>query len=112
MGHLKYKGYVGSVDYSEEDNCLYGKVLGMNKDVITYEGNTTAALKADFEAAIDFYLKHCKKTGIEPKKPYTGTLNIRIPSEVHSKVALEAELRRTSINAVIKEALVQHLHCL
>lgn len=25
MGLLKYKGYTGSVDYSEEDNCLYGK---------------------------------------------------------------------------------------
>ena len=24
MGLLKYKGYTGSVDYSEEDNCLYG----------------------------------------------------------------------------------------
>ena len=23
MGTLKYKGYTGSVEYSEEDNCLY-----------------------------------------------------------------------------------------
>lgn len=29
MGNLKYKGYTGSVEYSEEDNCLFGKVLGM-----------------------------------------------------------------------------------
>ncbi len=33
MGLLKYKGYTGSVDYSEKDNCLYGKVLGMSKGV-------------------------------------------------------------------------------
>lgn len=32
--------YMGSVDYSEEDNCLFGKVLGMSKDAITYEGQT------------------------------------------------------------------------
>ena len=25
MGYMKYKGYTGSVEYSEEDNCLYGK---------------------------------------------------------------------------------------
>ncbi len=40
MGNLKYKGYVGSVEYSEEDNCLFGKVIGMSKDCITYEGTT------------------------------------------------------------------------
>ena len=34
MGTMTYKGYIGSVDYSEEDNCLYGKVLGMCKDAI------------------------------------------------------------------------------
>ena len=38
MGFLKYKGYTGSVEYSEEDNCLYGKVQGMSKHAITYEG--------------------------------------------------------------------------
>ena len=26
MGYLKYKGYTGSVEYSEEDKCLFGKV--------------------------------------------------------------------------------------
>lgn len=28
MGNLKYKGYVGSAEYSEEDNCLFGLVHG------------------------------------------------------------------------------------
>ncbi|MDR0954046.1 MAG: hypothetical protein LBM20_01525 [Rikenellaceae bacterium] len=57
MGNLKYKGYIGSVDYSEEDNILFGKVLGMNKDAITYEGATIEELKADFEEGVDHYLE-------------------------------------------------------
>ena len=24
MGYLKYKGYTGSVEYSEDDKCLFG----------------------------------------------------------------------------------------
>ena len=60
MGLLKYKGYTGSVDYSEEDNCLYGKVLGMSKDMITYEGQDVNELPKDFEGAIDDYLIVCK----------------------------------------------------
>lgn len=38
MGTLKYKGYSGTVDFSEDDNRLFGKVIGMNKNSITYEG--------------------------------------------------------------------------
>ena len=56
MGLLKYKGYTGSVDYSEEDNCLYGKVLGMGENMITYEGQDVNELRKDFEGAIDDYL--------------------------------------------------------
>lgn len=60
MGLLKLKGYTGSVDYSEENNCLYGKVLGMSKDMITYEGQDVNELRKDFEGAIDDYLIVCK----------------------------------------------------
>ena len=27
MSILNYKGYTGSVEFSQEDNCLYGKFL-------------------------------------------------------------------------------------
>ena len=53
MGTMKYKGYTGSVDYSEEDNCLYGEVLGMSHDAITYEGKDVDELRKDFEGAVD-----------------------------------------------------------
>ena len=57
MGFLKYKGYTGSVEYSEEDNCLFGKEQGMTKDRIIYEGTTVDELTADFHGAIDDYLQ-------------------------------------------------------
>ena len=31
MDFLEYKGYKGSVEYSKNDNCLFGKVQGMSK---------------------------------------------------------------------------------
>ncbi len=67
MDNLEYKGYHGSVEYSKADNCLVGKVLGMNKDSITYEGVTLDELKADFEAGVDSYLNGCAEPGIRWK---------------------------------------------
>ena len=78
MGYMKYKGYTGSVEYSEEDNCLYGKVMGMSRDGITYEGQDVNELRRDFEGAIDDYLASCAARGVEPARPYSGTFNVRV----------------------------------
>ena len=61
MDYLEYKGYKGSVEYSKEDNCLFGKVQGMSKDLITYEGQTLDELRKDFEDGVDSYLSGTKK---------------------------------------------------
>ena len=112
MGTLKYKGYSGTVEYSEEDNCLFGKAIGMNKNSIIYEGKTVEELKADFEAGINNYLESCEERGKKPQKPYSGSLNIRIPSELHSQLALKAQMTGRSINAIIKELLANQQNLL
>jgi predicted HicB family RNase H-like nuclease len=61
MATLNYKGYSGSVEISREDDCLFGIVLQMKSNVITYEGKTVDELKADFEAGIDLYLENHKE---------------------------------------------------
>lgn len=109
MGQLKYKGYTGSVEYSEEDNCLYGKVLGFRKDCITYEGETISELKSDFEGAINDYLVSCKDRGVEPGKPYSGRLIVRMPSDLHGMVAMAASNAGPTINEFIKRAVSNEL---
>ena len=68
MEYLKYKGYTGSVEYSEEDKCLFGKVQGLTKDLVTYEGSTIEELTKDFEGAVDDYLALCEGKGIVPRR--------------------------------------------
>jgi predicted HicB family RNase H-like nuclease len=109
MGNLEYKGYYGSIEYSKEDKCLYGRVLGMTKDCITYEGNTVEELENDFIDAIESYLEGCKEIGIKPRKGYNGLLNIRIPSEIHTQIALYAENHGTSINSFIRDSIEKKL---
>jgi predicted HicB family RNase H-like nuclease len=109
MDKLEYKGYYGSIEYSKEDDCLFGKVSGMPDNLISYEGNTATELYTDFKAAVDCYLEHCREKGIKPRKSYNGVLNIRIPSEIHGKIALIAESRGTSINAFIRDSIEKRL---
>ena len=55
---MEYKGYTGSIDFSEEDGVFFGKVMGLRVP-LSYEGNTLAELIADFHAAVDDYLELC-----------------------------------------------------
>lgn len=87
MDYLEYKGYKGSVEYSKVDNCLFGKVQGLSKALILYEGQTLDELRKDFEEGIDDYLEGCRAEGVEPCKPYSGRLNLRMSSELHSRIA-------------------------
>jgi predicted HicB family RNase H-like nuclease len=109
MNYLKYKGYTGSVEFSAADDCLHGKVLGMTKDSITYEGETVSELKTDFQNAVDSYIEGCQELGITPRKPYNGVLNIRIPSEIHEKAALLAMQQGMTVNALIRDAITKRV---
>lgn len=60
MGTIKYKGYTGSVEYSEEDHCLYGEVFGLANAFISYEGKDMDELRKDFEGAVDDYIASTK----------------------------------------------------
>lgn len=57
---MTYKGYVGSMKFSDADGVSFGKVQG-GRSLISYEGETREALQADFRKAVDAYLELCQE---------------------------------------------------
>ena len=55
---MQYKGYVGSVEFSENDEVFFGKVQGI-RSLISYEGTNVSELVSDFHKAVDDYLLTC-----------------------------------------------------
>ena len=104
MNTLKYKGYIGSVAFSEKDNVFFGKIEGID-GLVNFEGESVKELTDAFHEAVEDYLEYCKEEGIDPHKSYSGSLNIRISPEVHSKIAILAKQAGISINAFIKSAV-------
>ncbi|MDE6603821.1 MAG: type II toxin-antitoxin system HicB family antitoxin [Lachnospiraceae bacterium] len=101
---LFYKNYNGTVEYSKEDDCLFGKVVGI-KSLLSYEGNSVRELEQDFKNAIDEYLEDCKERNVVPEQPYKGTFNVRISPELHRNIAVYAIEHGKSLNAVVEEAI-------
>lgn len=101
---ITYKGYIGSVRYSEEDEVFHGRIEAIN-DLIMYEGTSVKELKKAFHEAVDDYLETCKEMGREPQKPFKGSFNIRIPSDLHKKAAEKATRMGVSLNQFVQKAL-------
>lgn len=104
MKAMTYKGYFAVVGLSVEDELFWGRLGGIN-DVISFEADSVAGLKAAFHEAVDDYIDACAKAGKSPEKPYSGRVMFRIAPEVHASAALAAELAGKSLNQWAEEKL-------
>ena len=109
---MQYKGYVGSVEFSEKDGVLYGKVQGI-RSLISYEGTTVQELLDDFHGAVDDYLALCEAEGTEPETAYKGSLNLRFKKpDTHRRAAIYAMTHDQTLNSFIDECVVERLDAL
>lgn len=105
---IEYKGYIGSIEYSAEDKCFFGK-LEMIDDLVTFEADNAQELEDNFHNAVEEYLESCKTLGREPQKVYRGVFNVRIEPELHKKVYQKALKAGVSLNSFVREALFKEV---
>lgn len=105
---MEYKGYVGSVEFSEKDALFYGKLQGI-QSLISYEGRDAAELVADFHTAVDDYLAACEDDGTTPETPYKGSTSIRFKPATYRRMALWALHNGQSVNSFVQEACDEKL---
>lgn len=101
---MMHAGFSGSMEASLEDECLHGRVLFID-DIVTYEGETVAALKEAFVAAVDRYIAYCAQNGRPANKPFSGSFNVRVGPDLHKAAALLAAQRGIKLNELVVNAL-------
>lgn len=101
---MEYSGYHARIEYSSEDKCFVGKVLGI-EDTLVFDGESVAELEAMFHECVDDYLAMCREMGRKPDREFKGSFNVRITPELHRRAALAAEQRGISLNQYVIQAL-------
>jgi len=104
MNTLHYNGYLGSVNFSEQDGVFYGKIEGID-GLVNFEGASVDELTGAFHEAVDDYVAYCEAEHLPLHKSYSGQLNIRIAPETHSRIAILAKQAGVTINSFIRSAL-------
>jgi predicted HicB family RNase H-like nuclease len=105
---MEYKGYLGSVNYNDEDKIFYGRVEYI-RSLISYEGHDVESLRNNFQEAVDDYLELVRSQNIEPEQPFKGSFNIRTGSDLHRRAAIAAKQKGINLNQLINEALEEYL---
>lgn len=105
---MEYKGYCGSVKYSNEDGLLHGKIEFI-RDLIAYQGKSVIEIERNFKGSVDDYLLTCKKVKKEPDRPFKGSFNIRMPEDLHRDAYFYAVNNNISLNEVVTKAVKDFL---
>jgi len=105
---LTYKGYIGSIEYDDEDEIFHGK-LEYLRDLVTYEGTTAKELKQAFQSAVDDYLELCADQNKTPDVPFKGSFNVRPGPDLHRRAILLARRQGSTLNGIVTEALQHYL---
>jgi predicted HicB family RNase H-like nuclease len=106
---LKYKGYIGILEYDSHGKLFTGEVTGV-RSVLTFNGRTAEEVEASFKKTIDLYLEMCKEDGVTPEKPYSGRFNVRITPGLHHDIAMRAAIEKKSLNEWAIEAFEKAIH--
>ncbi len=105
---MEHDGYFGSVHYSDEDRVFYGK-LEFIQALVSYEGTNVKELRSAFMESVEEYLDLCRSQNRKPEKPFKGSFNVRVGSDLHRQLAALATSRGVKLNKLVTEALQSFL---
>lgn len=104
MSIMIVDGYQAKIEYDSDLDQFRGEILGLNGGADFY-GKNPKELRSEFRKSLQTFLEVCAEKGIEPRRSYSGKFNLRIPPELHERLAIVAQAEGKSINLVAQEAL-------
>ena len=106
MNVMTVDGYTAKIEYDADLDTFRGEIMGLSGGADFY-GRNPKELRSEFKKSLEVFLEVCRERGIEPKRSFSGKFNLRIPPELHERLALKAQAKGKSINALAQEALTQ-----
>lgn len=104
MNIMDIDGYKAVIAYDPDINLFRGEFIELNGGADFY-GADVDTLRKEGKTSLRVFLEMCREKGIEPRRIFSGKFNVRIPPELHAKLALEAAAEGKSLNAVVADKL-------
>ena len=108
MNIMTLDGYSAKIGYDADLDLFRGEILGLNGGADFY-GKNPQELREEFQISLRVFLDVCKEKSIEPRRNYSGKFNLRIPPDLHERLAIVAQAEGKSINSLAQEALLNRV---
>lgn len=108
MNTMTVDGYHAKIEYDDDLELFRGEILGLSGGADFY-GKNPKELRGEFKKSLQVFLDVCAEKGIAPRRHFSGKFNLRIPPELHEKLAIEAQAQGKSINTLAQEALQERV---
>lgn len=110
MGNtVKYKDFIGTVEFNSKRNQLEGEIKGI-KEQVTFSGTHVDELRDSFRKAVDEYIQKCEELGKAPQKSYKGSFNIRIEPGLHKQATYQSIEKGISLNQFVENAILEKVN--
>ncbi len=101
-------GYNARIEYDPKTDMFRGVILGL-KGGADFYGKNPKELRQEFKRSLAVFLEVCAEKGIAPRRNDSGKFNLRIPPELHERLAIAAQAEGKSINTLAAEALAMRV---
>jgi predicted HicB family RNase H-like nuclease len=108
MNVMTVDGYSAKIEYDPETDMFRGEILGLTGGADFY-GRNPKKLRSEFKKSLEVFLQVCREKGIEPRRSFSGKFNLRIPPDLHEKLAIVAQAEGKSLNTIAQEALLSRV---
>ena len=76
MFEMRYKDYVGEVEFDDEASLFHGRVANL-RDVITFQGTSITELREALADSVEDYLEFCAAGGEAPEHVQSAEAELR-----------------------------------
>lgn len=103
---MEINGYSAVIHYDPEIRMFRGEFMGLNGGADFY-ATTVEGLREEGIRSLKVFLEMCSEDGVTPRREFTGRFNLRIPPDLHERIATLAKSSGKNMNAWMAEALAR-----
>ncbi len=106
--NFKAEQYSFNVAWSETDGVFIGRVTEFPS--LAAHGSSQEKTLREIRSVVQYVLEDLAAEGVAipvpvGKRSFSGKLNLRMPKDLHRRLALESEMQGVSLNALINSKL-------
>ena len=94
---MEIEGYQAVIHFDPDIDMFRGEFIGLNGGADFYAPEVTG-LRKEGATSLRVFLEMCEEDGVEPRRRYSGKLNLRMSPELHASVAAAAAADGKSLN--------------